>query len=168
MASYRAQPTPPSQDATLERLLATAPRTGPYIGLNGACLRAEMALLLNPPRAPVSCTEPAEEFDTVNAHFSDQVHAFFNAVHAFEKIADKQSPEEPKLIREDSGLGLVICVQRQSYDIYPDCWHQCIHTRRLTVMNSDSLPLLNRVTNLRVYTIPDDVEFVHMRPISPR
>ncbi|KAF6786163.1 hypothetical protein CSOJ01_15469 [Colletotrichum sojae] len=172
MAPYRTQPTPPSQDAILEKLITGANEMAPRGGLRGTKLRAEMPLLLNPTKAPVPCMEPAEEFDAVNAIFSDQVRAFFNAMHAFEEMADKKSPDEPDLIHEESGMGLAISVCDQSYDIYPDCWHRACFTRRLTVLNPSNLPLLNRVTRLRIY--PEkyynydlDMQFIQMRPISP-
>ncbi|OHE98651.1 hypothetical protein CORC01_06102 [Colletotrichum orchidophilum] len=181
MASQRILATPPSQGAMLDRLVdavrrynARQPRL--YVGLGDCNLDVEMPLLLNPTGAPVACMEPPDEFEAVNAHFSAQVHAFFNALHALEHMAVEQSPDEPHepgLIREDGGLQLAIRIVNQSYDIYPDCWHRIFHTRRLAVQNPDSLPLLNRVTQLRVlpatnYSNAPDMHFVHLRPVSPR
>ncbi len=175
MASQHILATAPSQDAILNSLLervraynARIPRL--YVGLNSFDLDAEMPLLLNPPSAPLACREPPAEFEAVNAHFSAQVHAFFNALHNLEDMADKQSSEELDLIRQDEDLRpLVIRIVNQSFDIGLDCWHRVFHTRRLTVQNPDSLPLLNRVTQLRIF--PDrayDSDQANMRPVSLR
>ncbi|KAI0855459.1 hypothetical protein F4860DRAFT_34597 [Xylaria cubensis] len=168
MAPQHILATPPSKDAILNTLLedvrdynARLPRL--YVGLRECTLDAEMPLLLNPPGAPLACREPSAEFEAVHAHFSAQVHAFFNALHDLEDMADKKASEELDLIR----------IVNQSFDIYPDCLHRTIHTRCLTVQNANSLPLLNRVTQLRVFPAPNyasepGMDFVHMRPISPR
>jgi hypothetical protein len=178
MASQHILATPPSQDAILNSILesvraynARLPQL--YVGLRECDLDAEMPLLLNPPGAPLACREPPAEFEAVNAHFSAQVHAFFNALHALEDVSDKKSSDELDLIRPDEGLKPAIRIINQSFDIYPDCLHRTFHTRRLTVQNPDSLPLLNRVTRLRVFPAPDyasepGMNFVHMRPVSPR
>ncbi|KAJ0270103.1 hypothetical protein COL940_011937 [Colletotrichum noveboracense] len=175
MASPRIQATPPSQDAMLDRLLTTGRHNGVYVGLRDCDLEAEMPLLLNRAGAPVACMEPSDDFEAVNAHFSVQVHAFFNALHTLENMADEQSPDETDFIRkpEDGGLHAAIRILNQSYDIYADCWHRTFHNRRLTVQNPDTLPLLNYVTRLRVLPAPSssnepDMHFVHMRPVSPR
>ncbi|KAI0903642.1 hypothetical protein F4823DRAFT_568486 [Ustulina deusta] len=155
MASQHILATPPSKDAIVNSLLenvrdynARLPRL--WVGLRECTLDAEMSLLLNPPA----------EFEVVDAHFSAQVHAFFNALHDLEHMADKQS-------RRPSAH------HHQSFDIYPDCLHRTFHTRRLTVQNPHSLPLLNRATRLRVFPAPNyasepGINFVHMRPVSPR
>lgn len=175
MASQHILATPPSQDAILNSLLegiraynARIPRL--YVGTDSFDLDAEMPLLLNLPSAPLACREPVAEFEAVNAHFSAQVHAFFNAVHILEDMADKQSSDELVLIRRDENLQpVVIRIVDQSFDIYLDCWHRTFHTRRLTVKNPDSLPLLNRGTQLRV--VPYQAyssDMANMRPVSLR
>ncbi|TRX89221.1 hypothetical protein FHL15_009919 [Xylaria flabelliformis] len=178
MASQHILATPPSKDAILNTLLedirhynARLPRL--YVGLRECTLDAEMPLLLNPPGAPLACREPPAEFEAVHAHFSAQVHAFFNALHDLEDMAAKKPSEELDLIRPDDGLWLAIRIVNQSFDIYPDCLHRTFHTRCLTVQNANSLPLLNRVTQLRVFPAPDyasepGMNFAHMRPVSPR
>ena len=176
MASQHILATPPSKDAILNSLLeiiraynARQPRVNIVFG---ACeLDAEMPLLLNPPCAPLACREPPGEFETVNDHFSAQVHAFFNALLDLEDMSDKPSSDEPDLIRPDECLRPVIRIVNQSFDIYPDCLHRTFHTRRLTVQNPDSLPLLNRVTQLRVFSdqaYRDSTDPAHMRPVSSR
>ncbi|KAK4154476.1 hypothetical protein C8A00DRAFT_14421 [Chaetomidium leptoderma] len=160
--------TPPSQDAILNSLVQDA-----RAGLCVVNLDAEMPLLLNPPGAPLACWEPLAEFEAVNAHFSAQVHAFFNALHSLEEMSDKQSTDEPALIHPDKGLQPAIRVVNQSFDIPLDCWHRIFHSRRLTVQSPDTLPLLNRVTQLRVlpdvdYSKGPGMDVIHMRPVSPR
>ncbi|KAJ0382147.1 hypothetical protein COL922a_013144 [Colletotrichum nupharicola] len=117
MASPRIQATPPSQDAMLDRLLTTGRHNGVYVGLRDCDLEAEMPLLLNRAGAPVACMEPSDDFEAVNAHFSVQVHAFFNALHTLENMADEQSPDETDFIRkpEDGGLHAAIRILNQSY-----------------------------------------------------
>lgn len=177
MAAQHTLATPPSQDAILNSLLedvhaynARLPR--PYVGLRGCNLDAEMPLLLNPPGAPLACREPPAEFEAVNTHFSAQVHACFNALRELEDMSDKKASDELDLIRQDEGLRPAIRIVNQSFDIYPDCLHRTFHTRRLTVQNPDSLPLLNRVTQLRVFPAPDyalepGMSLAHMRLVSP-
>ncbi|KAI0121046.1 hypothetical protein BJ170DRAFT_646067 [Xylariales sp. AK1849] len=178
MASQRVLATPPSQDAILNSFLEDvrafnkrSPHS--YVGMRECPFDAEMPLLLNPPGEPVVCREPLALFEAVNAHFSAQVHALFNALHSFEDAADKQSSDELDLIRPDEGLWPAIRLINQSYDIYPDCFHRTFHTRRLTVQNLDSLPLLQHVTQLRIFSAPNYafepmLSTAHMRPVSPR
>lgn len=176
MASQHILATPPSKDAILSSLLenvraynARLPHL--YVGLRECNLDAEMPLLLNPPDAPLECQEPLTEFEAINTHFSAQVHAIFNALRHLEDMSDKKPPDELDLIRQVEGLWPAIRVVNQSFDIYPDCWHRTFHTRRLTVQDPDSLPLLNRVTKLRVLPAPNyasTLDFAHMRPVSPR
>ena len=178
MASQRILATPPSQEIILNSLLenvreynARLPHL--YVGLRECALNAEMPLLLNQPGARLACREPPAEFETVNAHFSAQVHAFFNALHALETMSANQFPDELPLIRQDDGLRPTISIVNQSFDIYSDCFHRMFHTRRLTVPNLDRLPFLNRVTQLRVFPAPNysadpGMESIHMRPLSPR
>lgn len=176
MTSQHILATPPSKDAILNSLLEIVRTynshlpTGRHNIVFAACeLEAEMPLLLNPPGAPLACREPSVEFEAVNAHFSAQVHAFFNALHDLEDMADKPSSDDLELVRRDECLRPVIRIINQSFDIYPDCLHRTFHTRRLTVQNPDSLPLLHRVTQLRIF--PDrayDSETAHMRPVSLR
>ncbi|KAK6213601.1 hypothetical protein QIS74_09603 [Colletotrichum tabaci] len=176
MTSQRILATAPSQDATLRFLLEDVrtynARQPPHAGLRECDLYAEMPLLLNLPGAPLACREPPAEFEAVNMHFSARVHAFFNALRDLEDISSKKSPDELDLIRQDDGLWAAIRIVNQSFDIYPDCLHRTFHTRRLSVRDPDSLPLLNRVTRLRVLPEPDfssepDMNAAHMRPVCP-
>lgn len=176
MASQHILATPPSQDAILNSLLENVRAynaRGLYVGLRECNLDAEMPLLLNPPGAPLACWEPLAEFEAVNAHFSAQVHAFFNALHSLEDMSDKQSTDELPLIRPNEGLRPAIRIVAQRFDVGLDCWHRTFHTRRLTVQSPDTLPLLNRVTSLCIYPGGDysgcDSEMmVGARPLSPR
>ncbi|KAK0718700.1 hypothetical protein B0T21DRAFT_295904 [Apiosordaria backusii] len=177
MASQHIQvATPPSKDAILESLVENVRACNARLPpgrdkiVFGACeLEAEMPLLLNRPGARLPCREPPAEFETVNAHFSAQMHAFFNALHDLEDMADKPSSDDLDLCRPDECLRPVICVSNQSFEPQLDCLHRAFHTRRITVQNPDSLPLLNRVTQLRI--LPDrDSTFdpINMRPVSLR
>lgn len=154
--------TPASKDAILNSILENV-RTS----------NAEMPLLINLPSSPLACREPPNEFEAITDHFSAQVHAFFHALHELENMSAKQPPDELPLIRKDEGLRPTIQIVNQSFDIYPDCWHRYFHTRRLTVHNPDTLPLLHRATQLRVlpalnYSSEPGMNMVHMRPVSPR
>ncbi|KFZ09321.1 hypothetical protein V502_08826 [Pseudogymnoascus sp. VKM F-4520 (FW-2644)] len=176
MASQHILATAPSQEAILNSLLELAraykerlpPGRDNFVF--GACvLDAEMPLLLNPPGAPLACREPPVEFEAVNDHFSAQVHAFFNAMHDLQDMADKPSSDDLELVRPEECLWPVIRIVNQSFDIYLDCMHRTFHTRRLTVKNPDSLPLLNRATQLRI--VPDEAyspDPANMRPVSMR
>jgi hypothetical protein len=172
------QATPPAPDAILNALLertrafnAREPR--PYDGMAGITLRAEMPRIRNPRESQVPCREPPAVFEAVNAHFSAQMHAFFSAMQTLEDMADKQPPDEPDLIRPGFGLQPEIDIAMQSFDFFPDCLHRHFYSRRLTVQNADSLPLLNRVTKLRLspeanFASEPGMELVHQRPVSPR
>ncbi|KAK1782641.1 hypothetical protein QBC45DRAFT_402145 [Copromyces sp. CBS 386.78] len=75
----------------------------------GACeLEVSMPVLLNRPGAPLPCREPPAEFETVNGHFSAQVHASFNALHDLGDMADKPSSDDVDLCRPDEWLRPVI------------------------------------------------------------
>jgi hypothetical protein len=171
--------TPPSKDTILHSLLeiirAHNARQSPgsaRAGFGVSELEVEMPLLLNNrPGAPLPCREPAAEFEAVNAHFAAQVHAFSNALHDLEDMAAKQPSDEPPLIRAgpDDGLRLVIRVANQLFEPHLDCLHRAFHTRRLTIQNPDSLPVLSRVTHLRIF--PDEAyaaKPIYMRPVSLR
>ncbi|KAL2140862.1 hypothetical protein VTI28DRAFT_3189 [Corynascus sepedonium] len=139
----------------------------------GITLRAEMPRIRNPREPHVLCMEPPAVFKTVNNHFSTQIHAFFSAMQTLEDMADKQSPDEPDLIRPGVGLQPEIEIARQSFDFPSDCLHRAFYSRRLAVQNVDSLPLLNRVTKLRMFfeaNFASDagMELIHQRPVSPR
>ncbi|KAL5345196.1 hypothetical protein ACLOAV_009565 [Pseudogymnoascus australis] len=176
MASQHIRATPPSKDAMLNSFLesvrycnACLPPGHNKLVFATCQLKAEMPLLLNPPGAPLACREPPAVFEAVNAHFSAQVHAFFNALHDLENMADKPSSDDLELLRRDEWLEPLICIGNQSFDKPLDCSHRVYHTRRLTVQNSDSLPLLNRVIQLRIFDEeaygPDPA---NMRPVSMR
>lgn len=169
--------TPPSKDAMLNSFLEIVrnSKARPPPGRNkvvfSACqLEVNMPLLVNLPGAPVPCRESLSVFEAVNAHFSAQVHAFFNALHDLEGMADKPSSDDLELLRRDEWLEPVIRIASQSFanpEAGDDCVHRCYHTRRLNVQKPDSLPLLNRVINLR---ISHDDDFsphpANMRPVS--
>ncbi len=181
MASRHIQVVPPpTKDAILDSLLETVhkynARHEPGInpGFGHASLTAEMPLLLNNrPGAPLPCREPPADFEAVNAHFSAQVHAFFNALHDLEDMAARQPSDELPLIRA-SGLQPIISIADQLFardlDLEDsDCLHRAFHTRRLTVQNPENLPILHRVTELRV--VPDDAwpaKPIYRRPVSLR
>ncbi|KAL2192811.1 hypothetical protein P885DRAFT_81824 [Corynascus similis CBS 632.67] len=168
------QATPPAPNAILDPLLervrafnAREPR--PYVGMAGITLRAEMSRIRNPREPQVLCMEPPAVFKTVNNHFSTQIHAFFSAMQTLEDMADKQSPDKPDLIRVQPEIEIA----RQSFDFPSDCLHRAFYSHRLAVQNVDSLPLLNRVTKLRMFfetNFASDarMELIHQRPVSPR
>ncbi|KAK4244744.1 hypothetical protein C7999DRAFT_17010 [Corynascus novoguineensis] len=172
------QATPPAPNAFLDPLLervrafnAREPRH--YVGMAGITLRAEMPRIRNPREPQVLCMEPPAVFEAVNAHFSTKIHAFFSAMQTLEDMADKQPPDEPDLIRPGVGLQPEIEIAQQSFDFPSDCLHRSFYSRRLAVQNVDSLPLLNRVTKLRVfpevnYASDAGMELIHQRPVSPR
>jgi hypothetical protein len=166
MASQHILATPPSKDAMLNSFLEivrnynACPPPGRNKVVFAACqLEAEMPLLLSLPGAPLTCREPLAVFEAINAHFSAQVHAFFNALHDLEDMADKPSSDDLKLLCRDEWLEPLIRITNQSFanpEDNDDCVHRCYHTRRLTVQSPDSLPLL--------YS-PDPA---NMRPVSMR
>ncbi|QKX53958.1 uncharacterized protein TRUGW13939_01038 [Talaromyces rugulosus] len=162
MASQHILATPPSKDAMLNSFLEI---TRNYKGVFAACnLEAEMPLLWN-----LACREPPAVFAAVNAHFSAQVHAFFNALHDLEDMADKPSSDDLELLRRDEWLRPIISITNQSFHNPEDCVHRCYHTRRLTVQNPDSLPLLNRVIQLRIFHEEAyNQDTANMRPVSMR
>lgn len=178
MASQQVLATPPSKDAILDAILknvhaynARQPRL--YVGACQTSLEAEMPLLLKPSDAPHTCQEAPAVFEAVEAHFSAQVHAFFQALHGLEEMAAKQAADEPALIRPDAGLWPTIRVVNQSFDVYPDCWHRVFHTRRLAVRAPEDLPILGRATQLHVLpeldaSLGPGLSFAHVRPVSPR
>ncbi|KAI1735696.1 hypothetical protein F4680DRAFT_434854, partial [Xylaria scruposa] len=88
-------------------------------------------------------------------------------------MVDKKSSKELNLIRPDEGLQPTIRIINYSFDINPDYLHRTFYTCCLTIQNLSSLPLLNRVTQLRLFPAPNcvsesEMDFVHMRPISMR
>ncbi|KAG7285620.1 hypothetical protein NEMBOFW57_010249 [Staphylotrichum longicolle] len=181
MASQHIQVVaPPSKDATVQAFLQNMrahnePGSVPLV-FGGGQLHAEMPFLLNVPGAPLPCREPAADFEAVNAHFSAQVHAFFNGLHEIEDMAAKQSPDEPALIDADRGLQPAIRIGNQVIESEPDVWggdrkclHRAFHSRRLTVQKIDSLPVLNHVTELLI--VPEEAFTGNpfgMRPVSMR
>ncbi|OBT52722.1 hypothetical protein VE04_06576 [Pseudogymnoascus sp. 24MN13] len=179
MASQQIRATPPSKDAMLNSFLeivrnynARAPPGRNKIVFPACQLVVEMPLLLNLPGEHLACREPPAVFEAINAHFSAQVHAFFNALHDLEDIADKPSSDDLELLRRDEWLRPVIQITNQSFDNpegNDDCVHRCYHTRRLTVQNPESLPLLNRVIQLRIFhDNAYSLDPANMRPVSMR
>ncbi|KAJ4398819.1 hypothetical protein N0V85_006180 [Neurospora sp. IMI 360204] len=167
---------PPSKDAILESLVenvrvcnARLPAGRDKMVFAACELEVSMPVLLNRPGAPLPCREPAAEFETVNGHFSAQIHAFFNALHDLEDMAEKPSSSDVDLCRQDEWLRPVIYVNNQSFEPHLDCLHRAFHTRRLTVQNPDSLPVLYRVTQLRILPDRDSTsDPINMRPVSLR
>ena len=165
--------TPPSKDATVQAFFQNMrahnePGSVPLVS-GGGQLNAEMPLLLNVPGAPLPCREPAADFEAVNAHFSAQVHAFFRGLHEIEHMAAKRSPDEPAFIDPDRGLQPGIRIANQLFEPHLDCLHRAFHSRRLTVQDVDSLPVLNRVTELLI--VPEEAftgNPLGMRPVSMR
>ncbi|KAI2721626.1 hypothetical protein DTO027I6_1196 [Penicillium roqueforti] len=148
--------TPPSRDAILESLVEN--------------VRAFNARLPPGRDKIVFGAEQPAEFETVNGHFSAQMHAFFNALHDLEDMADKPSSDDLDLCRPDECPRPVICVSNQS-EPYLDCLHRTFYTRCLTVQNPDSLPCLKRVTHTQLRILPDrDPTFhlINIRPVSLR
>lgn len=176
MATEHVLATPPSPGAILDPLLesvrafnAREPRL--YAGLSSVTLTAEMPRIRNPREPQVPCREPPAVFEAVNAHFSAQIHAFFDALQTLEDMADKQ--DEQNLIRPGDGLQANIDVAMQAFDFAPYCLHRDFYTRRLTVQNPESLPLLKRVTLLRFrpeteYFSDPGMGSACRRPVSPR
>ncbi|KAK3896719.1 hypothetical protein C8A05DRAFT_48355 [Staphylotrichum tortipilum] len=179
MASQHIQVvTPPSKDATVQAFFQNIraykePGSVPLV-YGGNQLNAEMPLLLNVPGEPLPCWEPAADFEAVNAHFS--AHArLFDGLHEIEDMAAKQSPDEPALIGA-RGLQPGIRIANQVIEPDPDVWgcdrnclHRAFHTRRLTVQDVDSLPVLNSVTELLI--VPEEAfsgDPLGMRPVSIR
>ena len=147
-----------SKDAILNTLLertrnynARLPPGGSKVVFTACQLEVDMPLLLNLRGAPLACIEPLVEFEAVNAHFSAQVHDFFNALHDLEDMAEKPSSDNMELLRRDECLWPDIRILKQAFgnpEYGPDDYlHRVYHSRRLTVHNPDSLPLLNRATN---------------------
>ncbi|OBT71933.1 hypothetical protein VF21_09022 [Pseudogymnoascus sp. 05NY08] len=180
MASQPILATTPSKDAMLNSFLeivrnnnARLPPGRNKVVFAATDLEVEMPLLLNRPGEPLACKEPAAVFAAINAHFSGQVHAFFNALHDLEDLADKPSSDDLEPLRRDEWLEPDIRIGNQSFhnpeDIPGDCVHRCYHTRRLTVQNLDSLPLLNRVIQLRIFHEEAySLDPANMRPVSMR
>jgi hypothetical protein len=169
---------PASKDDILNYLLEkvradNASESQLYFGASECQLFAHMPMLVNLPGSPLACWEPLDEFEAINDHFSAQVHAFFHALNELEDMSANQPRDELPLIRKDKSLRPVIQITDQSFELYPDCWHRYFHSRRLTVHNPDTLPLLHRATKLRVLPARDSTsdprkEIVNMRPVSPR
>jgi hypothetical protein len=132
-------------------------------------LDAEMPLLLNLPEARLACRESLSTFEAINAHFSAQVHAYFNALDDFDRLAASDND----LIRQEPDLHLDISTIAQSFDIYPRCLHRVFHNRRLTVLDVESLPLLPHAATLSIgsedcFGLWPIVSAPHRRPLSPR
>ncbi|KAK3905319.1 hypothetical protein C8A05DRAFT_12838 [Staphylotrichum tortipilum] len=181
MASQHIQVvTPPSKDTTVQAFFQNIrarkePGSVPPV-YGGGQLNLEMPRVLNVPGVPLPCWEPAADFEAVNAHFSAQVHAFFGGLREIEDMAAKQSPDEEALIGAGGFQpGIRICNQVIEPD--PDAWggdQNCLHrtfhhSRRLTVQDVDSLPVLNTVTELLI--VPEAAfsgDPLGMRPVSIR
>ncbi|KAF7556691.1 hypothetical protein G7Z17_g1197 [Cylindrodendrum hubeiense] len=129
------------------------------------CYDLEMPLMLSPEGSPMSCRETLEEFEPVNAHFSAQVHALFNALKACE---DSTTESNIPILHKD-GLNLCIKLGLQSYDIGLECWHRTLHSRRLFLTNAAALPALSSVTKLEIDTDHSyEISFDRTRPVSLR
>lgn len=146
---------PGTKEVILDSLLKTTRHSGT---LREFVYDLNMPLLLNPPESPLACRETQEEFETINASFSAQIHALFEALH--ESEGRTTSTDGGTLIDVD-GLQLAIRIINQSFDIYPSCLHRHFHSRRLSLRHEDgdrqatSLPQLSRVTVLRLFPARD-------------
>ncbi|KAK3988276.1 hypothetical protein QBC44DRAFT_398507 [Cladorrhinum sp. PSN332] len=138
---------PPSQEEILDSL---APRC--------VWIEVRLPLLVNPPDAQFPCWESLDVFEAINAHVSAQVRTFFNAVRARQDMY----PAE-----DDVRCEIKICEQRFGLSKGGDCWHRTFHTRRLTVQSPDTLPLLDLVTELCIFSETKEMD-VNVRPLSPR
>ncbi|KAH7141920.1 hypothetical protein EDB81DRAFT_653579 [Dactylonectria macrodidyma] len=126
----------------------------------------KMPLILNREESPLLCRETSEEFEPINADFSAQVHALFNALKACEEDSNTEAgrPRFP-----EGGLDLGIIIGLQSYDIGLECWHRSFHSRRLSLVGASSLSQVSCVTKLQIAA--DDgyeVSFDCTRPVSLR
>ncbi|KAK3392118.1 hypothetical protein B0T20DRAFT_384687 [Sordaria brevicollis] len=185
-----------SQDAILsslaeyDRLLnprPPPPRSDEMVFGRYSSLKISLPPLLNHPDAgaPLPCRESPAEFETIfNAHFSAQIHAFFNALHDLEvtSTAASQTPSTSIVnIQHPSHqqpsppppppleLELTLSLLNQSFHPHLPCLHRAFHTYRLTILNPHTLPLLTRVTKLRILPNSDSDhthDAINTRPIS--
>lgn len=107
----------------------------------------KMPLILSPGEKYLPCRETLDEFEPINAYFSSQIHALFNALKAYENL----STEANKQAFHEDGAGLEITIGLQSYDIHLECWHRRIHSRRLHLIDAATLPSLSYVTKFRIH-----------------
>jgi hypothetical protein len=156
-----------SQDATKEILDRIFRDAQHYGGLRECRLDVSFPLLEQSPESPLPCRETPAEAEAVESHFSGQIHAFFAALHDFEKKSTSSDGDE--YIRKE-GLWLTIRVVNQSFTCFPKCLHRRFHSHRLSVRDPDALPQLRRVTKLRLAPEIDgtDFELDRARPVSLR
>lgn len=166
---------PVTKEAILASILERAREFG---GLRECDYDLNLPLLINAPESPLACRETQDEFGAINASFSTQIHAFFEALREFESRSTSTDGDE--FIRAE-GLQPSIRVINQSFDIFPSCLHRSFHSRRLFLVsngnhsNNDqdaaaSLPQLSRVTVLRIGPEPNyasDIAYENARPLSP-
>ncbi|KAK4108216.1 hypothetical protein N656DRAFT_848851 [Canariomyces notabilis] len=123
MTSQHISATRPSHDAILNTVLETfhaynASRPLCYVGLREV---------------------PPDQFEAVNAHFSAQVHAGFNALHDFGVISDASllmsCPDPP-----NEGLWLTIRILKQPLDMSEDCMHRTFTPAASPSRTPDNLP----------------------------
>ncbi|KAK7716348.1 hypothetical protein SLS64_003502 [Diaporthe eres] len=164
--------SPGSKDEILQSLLQHThdynKRSPLYQGLRECRFDLEFPLLLNSRESPLACRETADQAQAVEAHFSDRIHDFFNALDAFEKLSNTTGNE---ILVRDVGLWPSIRITNQSFDRHPDCLHRDFHSRRLSLRDPGTLPQLQRVTKLRIFPRPDygaDLPFEGARPVSPQ
>lgn len=97
----------------LDSLLEDASHFG---GLRECAYDLNMPLAFNLPESPLACREPSAEFETVNASFSSQIRAFFEALEEFE--SQSTSPDGDEFVRKD-GLRPIVRIINQSFDTPP-------------------------------------------------
>lgn len=166
---------PVTKEAILASILERAREFG---GLRECDYDLNLPLLINAPESTLACRETQNEFETINASFSAQIHAFFEALHDFESRSTSTDGDE--FIRAE-GVQPSIRVINQSFDIFPSCLHRNFHSRRLFLLGNEnkgdndedaavSLPQLSRVTVLRIgpeSNYASDIAYENARPVSP-
>lgn len=126
-------------------------------------MRMRMPLKISPGEKPLPCRETPGEFEDINAYFSSQIHALFNALKAHQ---DSSIEADRRPLQQD-GSYLGIQIERQSYDIFPVCLHRDFHSRRLHLSDAATLPSLPYFTKLSFDTTGSS-GIEHIRPVSPR
>lgn len=108
---------------------------------------------------PLPCQEPAEETTAISAHISVRIHAFYKQLAAaYTGIADPPA-----------NFGLKLEIQPQNFDPEPpQCHHRRYHSRRLQLLDPETLPDLPFVSSLlirsRAYGSGENGEDI--RPLS--
>ncbi|KAH7175195.1 hypothetical protein EDB81DRAFT_633444 [Dactylonectria macrodidyma] len=122
-----------------------------------------MPLKLSPGEKPLPCRETLGESEDINAYFSSQIHALFNALKAHQ---DSSIEVDRRPFQQD-GSYLRIEIGPQSYDIFPQCMHRDFHSRRLYLSDAATLPLLPHFTKFELNGAGSS-GIKHVRPVSLR